>query len=193
MDQLFLGIIASLVAATIFALAGVATGPALQAIRRIRQCPRQLEAERMRVAQLEETLRTIRSLLLALDIAGLKCDLARVQRDVKTRLQWSKEEPRIIDVALATRTVRLDRGALGDVVEGMKVRIWSRSGGPAEDYVFQPHDIDQRCAYIRLRNSDLLARSTTELGASFVTPAPLTALEETMARLLTLIDSSVPN
>jgi len=194
MDQLFPGVIASLIAAAIAALGAVMRRPALRGLRRIGEYPRLLALQRRRVAHLEETLRTARSLVLALDISGIDCSLTRVRRDVNTRLQWSKEEPKIVEImAGSTKVLRIDRGAQDGVIEGMKVRIWSRCGGADEEYVFQSHDIDQRSAQIRPRHPGLLALSKFELGVSFVTPCLLTPLEDALSKLLNVIDSSVPD
>src|SRR3989442_11399224 len=133
MDQLLAGVVASLIAAAIIMLTGVMMkGPALRRIRAIREGPRLLEQERHRVVQLEETLRTVRTVLLGLAIPGIDCDVARVQRDVNTRHQWRKETPKITRIGNEVKALRIDRGTLDGIVEGMKVRIWSKSGDPAE-------------------------------------------------------------
>ncbi len=191
-DQLFPGVLASLIAAVIVMLTGVMLkGPALRKLRAIRDNPRLLAQERVRTAQLEDTLTTIRAMLLGLTVPGVDCNLARVRRDVNTRHQWRKQALRITKIGNAVKALRIDRGALDGVVEGMKVRVWSKSGDPSEDYIFHSHDIDQRCAHVRPGDAALLRLSEDELGVSFVTPTALTPLEETLATLLAIIESSV--
>lgn len=193
-DQLLAGVVGSLMAAAIVTLMGVMLrGPALRRIRAIREGPRLLEQERLRVAQLEETLSTVRTVLLGLAAPGVDCNLARVRRDVNTRHQWRKQAPKITRIGNAVKALRIDRGALDGVVEGMKVRIWSKSGDAAQEYVFQSQDIDRRCAHVRPGNPAFLQLSEDELGVSFVTPTTLTQLEETLATLLAIIESSAPD
>lgn len=191
-DQLLVGVVGSLIAAAIVTLTGVMLrGPALRRIRAIREAPRLLAQERLRVAQLEETLGTVRTMVLDLALPGVDCNLARVRRDVNTRHQWRKQAPTIARIGNAARALRINRGALDGVVEGMKVRIWGKSGDHTEEYVFQSQDIDQRCAHVRLANPVFLQLSEDELGVSFVTPAQLTPLEEMLAALLAIIESSL--
>lgn len=192
MDQVLLGVLGSLIAAVIVTLTGVTLkGPALRKIREIREGPRLLEQERLRVAQLEETLKTVRTMLLGFDVPAVACNLAAVRRDVNTRRQWREQAPRITTIGNAVRALRIDRGALDGVVEGMKVRLWSKSGDLVEEYVFQSQDVDQRCAHVRPTNPAVLQLSDDQIGVSFVTPAVLTPVEETLAKLLTIIESSI--
>ena len=80
MDQLLPGVVASLIAAAIATLTGVMLrAPVLRRIRAIREGPRLLEQERLRVSQLEETIRTVRTVLLSLTVPGVDCNVARVR------------------------------------------------------------------------------------------------------------------
>jgi hypothetical protein len=192
-DQLIPGVAASLIAAVLVAFAGVALRvPALRRLRAMREAPRLLDQERRRVAQLEETLRNVRTVLLGLQATNVvECDLARVRRDVNTRYQWRNEAPQITRVENAVKALRIDRGAADGVVEGMKLRVWNKAGDLSEEYVLLAHDIDQRCTHVRLQNASFLQLSEDQLGASFVTPTSLTPLEETLATLLAIIESSI--
>lgn len=130
-------------------------------------------------------------MVLGLALPGVDCNLARVRRDVNTRHQWRKQAPTIARIGNAARALRINRDALDGVVEGMKVRIWWKSGDHTEEYVFQSQDIDQRCAHVWPANPVFLQLSEDELGVSFVTPAQLIPLEEMLGALLAIIESSL--